>query len=74
MKYKTETYIESKFVQSDQYVRFPYFVRMFQDAAFEHSKSLGVGVNELLKKNLAWVLYSMHIELLQQHGVKVRKE
>jgi acyl-ACP thioesterase len=63
MKYTTETYIESKFVQSNQYVRFPYFVRIFQDAAFEHSKSLGIGVSELLKKGLAWVLYSMYIEV-----------
>jgi acyl-ACP thioesterase len=63
MKYKIESIIESKFVQSDLVIRFPYFVRIFQDAAFEHSNSLGVGVNELLKNNLAWVLYSMYINV-----------
>lgn len=63
MKYKSECIIESKYVQSNQYVRFPYFVRIFQDAAFEHSKSLNAGVNELLKNNLAWVLYSMYIDV-----------
>jgi medium-chain acyl-[acyl-carrier-protein] hydrolase len=63
MKYKTESYIESKHVQSNQIIRFPHYVRIFQDAAFEHSHFLGVGVNELLKKGLAWVLYSMYIEV-----------
>ena len=62
MKFKTEAYIESKYVQSNQYVRFPYFVRIFQDAAFEHSKSLGLDVNDFLSRGLAWVLYSMYIE------------
>jgi len=63
MKFLSRTYIKSHEVQSDLYVRFPHLVRIFQDAAFEHSNSVGAGVSELIKQGLAWVLYSMYIEV-----------
>ena len=39
-----------------------------QEAASSHSNSLGVGRNDLLKVNVAWVLTRMHLQILRYPG------
>ena len=41
----------------------PSLLDYFQDASVFHSESLGLGVDHLMKEQIAWVLYSWQIEI-----------
>jgi len=53
--------------------RFPSLLNYLQDAAGDHAGSLGLGVTDLLKKRLTWLLSRYHIKVVRYpvHGQRL---
>lgn len=65
MKKTMEFFIQTKDVDFNDVIRPNAILDMFQDAAGLHAKDLGVGYEEMLKKNYAWVVLYQKFELVK---------
>ena len=66
MVYETKQRLYNSYFDVNDKITIKSILNIFQDAASYHASKIGVGYEEMLEKNLYWVLSRIKFDILKQ--------